>query len=239
MKTQFIIKILLLFLLLQSSQTVLADGELRYDRDSKIEVRMPTEQSVEEFKNNRHFQYDQKIRSQNTWWDRLKYKFWQWFFKLFSNNGVYPYIRYLIIIIAAIFIVVKLMQTNLRSVFYRPKKRLKIEHKELIEDITKIDLNKLRTDAEKKGNFRLAIRYNFLATLKILKDLQMIDWKIDKTNRDYVVELCKEMLKNTEIKEKFEELSSVFEHVWYGNFEVSEAEYQNYKTKFNDFQKKL
>jgi len=226
-----LIKIFIFFTLFFSATNCISKPTQRYD-NSVVEVRTPQEESVEELKNNRNFIYDAKIKPQNNFWQKIEYWFWKTFLKLFSNKGGAPLIRYLIIAIAVIFIVVKLFQTDLKSIFYSPRKRLKISHKELVEDINKMNLDKLISEAEQTQNYRLAIRYLFLKKLKILKDAELIDWKIDKTNKDYIVELKKELSSNEELKKDFEKITSIFEHVWYGNFKISKDEYEKYSLIF-------
>lgn len=226
-----IIKIFIFFAVIFITTNCISKPTQRYD-NSVVEVRMPNENSVEALKNNSNFIYDAKIRTQNNFLQKLQYWLWDMFMKLFSNKGGAPLIRYFIIAAAVIFIVIKLFQTDLKSIFYSPRKRLKISHKELLEDINKMNLDKLIADAELKQNYRLAIRYLFLKKLKKLKEAELIDWKIDKTNKDYIVELKKELSGNEELKKDFDKITSIFEHIWYGNFEISKEEYKKYSLIF-------
>ncbi len=226
-----IIKILIIFAIIFGATNCISKPTQRYDR-SVVEVRMPEKSSVDDLKNNKNFQYDTKIKKQNNFFAKIMYRLYELFLKLFSNKGISSSIMYLIIAAAIIFIIIKLLKTDLRSVFYLPRKRMKISHKELTDDITKMTLHKLISKAEQEQNFRLAIRYLFLKELKILKEAGLIDWKIDKTNKDYIVELKSELSKNKELKKDFEEKTSIYEYTWYGNFEISEEEYEKYSSPY-------
>ncbi|MBN8704000.1 MAG: hypothetical protein J0M08_13110 [Bacteroidetes bacterium] len=88
------------------------------------------------------------------------------------------------------------------------------------EHIDNLDLSALLKKALEQSNYKLAIRIQFLITLKKLSDTKKIEWKKEKTNYDYVQELSKWKL----IKE-FSFLTSIFNSVWYNKNEVDLAIY--------------
>ena len=63
--------------------------------------------------------------------------------------------------------------------------------------------------------------------LKKLSDKKQIDWNTEKTNHDYLKEL-----KSESSKTNFAELLYIFEYVWYGEFEINEEAYLQFKKKF-------
>ncbi len=58
----------------------------------------------------------------------------------------------------------------------------------------------------------------------------MIDWKQGKTNRMYVNELNK-----NELHRPFQYLTTQFEYVWYGEFELNNNSYEMVRNKFEEF----
>lgn len=46
-------------------------------------------------------------------------------------------------------------------------------------------------------NYRFALRLNYLRSLKILSDKEIINWKIDKTNHEFIGEIKHSNLKST------------------------------------------
>ena len=74
---------------------------------------------------------------------------------------------------------------------------LKIKREELkkediqdgVENIEDVDIESLLARAREEGNFKIAIRLYYLLLLKKLHTLNVIVWKKDKTNRDYLSEL--------------------------------------------------
>ena len=58
-------------------------------------------------------------------------------------------------------------------------------------------------------------RYYFLWYLKLLCDRNFLKWDIEKTNLDYLSEI-KDLIK----REEFENLSFLYENIWYGEFNI-------------------
>jgi hypothetical protein len=74
---------------------------------------------------------------------------------------------------------------------------------------------------------RLCIRYHYLWLLKYYSDKNIIVWNHQKTNRDYYYEI-----QSKEHKQQFEKLSYLYNHIWYGDFEISDAVFQQARTAF-------
>jgi hypothetical protein len=69
-----------------------------------------------------------------------------------------------------------------------------------------------------------------LKLLKKLTDNNLIKWQIDKTNRDYSIELS-----NSKYTNQFNQLSLVYEYIWYGDFKLNETIYKDTINQFNSF----
>lgn len=102
------------------------------------------------------------------------------------------------------------------------------------EDIFAINYQKEIDKAVAAGNFRLAVRIMFLRLLRKLSDRQLIQYKQDKTNLDYLMELSTKTWYPV-----FFRLTRHFEYSWYGHFEVTEDAYQIMAKEFNEFEKQL
>ncbi len=99
-----------------------------------------------------------------------------------------------------------------------------------------IDHIKFESELDKAirmGNYRLAVRIMYLEALKKLNDKQLIDWKINKTNWDYVRELNQPHLKGD-----FKQITNSFDYVWYGNFPVDESIFKLMQEKLVNFKNK-
>ncbi len=114
--------------------------------------------------------------------------------------------------------------------FGKKNKSIQIRDEKLTENIHEMNFPDLIFESTRNGDFRSAIRYQFLLILKKLTDQNAISWHPEKTNQDYIAELQNQNLKND-----FRELARIFEYIWYGEFPVSAEDYSRYATHFQNF----
>lgn len=84
------------------------------------------------------------------------------------------------------------------------------------EQLANEDFDSLIQSALTNGDFRAAVRFTFLKSLKILQLAKHIDWQIEKTNYDYLREVPETQ------QSDFRGVLHVYEYVWYGEFEATE-----------------
>ncbi|HEY5463894.1 MAG TPA: hypothetical protein VIJ95_11610 [Hanamia sp.] len=101
-----------------------------------------------------------------------------------------------------------------------------------LDDISKYDV--LISEAEKRYDYNLAIRYFFLKTLKTLSERGLISFVPDKTNQEYLSEM-----RSNNYFEEFQSLTRNYEYLWYGKFLIEEKNYLLLKEKFILFNKKV
>lgn len=116
------------------------------------------------------------------------------------------------------------------SFFGKKNRKVEIRDEELHENIHEINFPETILKLEKSGDFRSAVRYQFLYTLKKLSDKKLITWNPEKTNKDYLAELKAPHLKN-----QFYDLAHIFDYVWYGEFAVDEPGYLKFKNQYQSF----
>jgi large-conductance mechanosensitive channel len=102
------------------------------------------------------------------------------------------------------------------------------------EDIHEINLETLLQQAIDDKNFRLAIRYYYLSTLKSLSKSKVIDYHKDKTNSEYLFEI-----EDVALRSQFSYLSYVYSYVWYGEFSLDETNFKVAENKYQSFLKLL
>ena len=105
---------------------------------------------------------------------------------------------------------------------------------EITEDIFAINYQKEIDKAAAQGNYRLAIRLMFLRLLKSMSEKNIIRYKQDKTNLDYLMELHP-----TNYYNSFFRVTRNYEYSWYGQFNVSEDAYKLIRSDFDKFDKEL
>jgi len=102
------------------------------------------------------------------------------------------------------------------------------------ENIFDIDYQKEIDRAIQLANYRLAIRLLFLRLLKDLSQKNIIQYKQERTNFDYLSQLSSGGYYND-----FFRLTRNYEYAWYGKFEVSRETFGVIKNEFENFDRKL
>jgi len=142
---------------------------------------------------------------------------------------------YIIIILLVIYFIVKTLVNKEGSwIFGRKSDKLNINTSEVEQHLMKTDFDDLIANAVKKQNYRLAVRYYYLKTLKLLSEKEIINWEYEKTNQDYYYEI-----KNKKVKESFSYISYIYNYSWYGEFELDESGYQEASRSFNQLFKTI
>lgn len=100
------------------------------------------------------------------------------------------------------------------------------------EDHNTNDPDSLLRNAIKNGNYRLAVRYLYLQSLKRLSEKKFIEINSNKTNYEYVTEIRKHRFAN-----EFASLTLQYEYVWYGEYPVDERLFEQIQNGFTQFNK--
>jgi hypothetical protein len=207
------------------------------DPAAAIELRRPAPARLREIRSRREFQYVE-VKSEQSGWDLFWARVWHWLSELLATRSgkvVWEYGIYALLVVALVFVVLKLMQVDLTRAFGRAPRRSSLPYDTSSEDIHALDFNALLSQAEAEGNYRLAVRLGYLFVLKQLTDQGLIQWQPDKTNHDYLRELT-----SGQLRPAFREVTRQFEYVWYGEQEdLSPAHYALARDARQDFQRQL
>ena len=130
-------------------------------------------------------------------------------------NTIFGYMMIAVLIVLLIWILFRYVNQE-RISYIENHQTLRIVDESKIDEI---DFGKLISKALASSNYRLAIRYTFLNTLKGLSLSKLIVVKDGKTNYEYYHELP------IELKAKYRQVLSVFEYVWYGEFDSTSTIY--------------
>ena len=104
-----------------------------------------------------------------------------------------------------------------------------------VENIDELDIESLLRDALAGGDLRLAIRVHYLLLLKKLNDAELIKWKKNKTNRDYLSELYGRHASYDDVRM----LTLAYELVWYGERSVSPDSFQKLSGDFESVSRRI
>lgn len=199
------------------------------DDSASIEYKQPDKVKLNEFRSDKDFIYD-TAPPKESWISSFLDWLMNQIFKPINGSGLgilFDILLWGLIIAVLVFIVLKIFKTDLRGLFQSKSATNKIHFIAEDEDIHELDFNTMIEDAIAKGNYREAIRLSYLKILKQLTDKDLIKWQLDKTNTDYYHEL-----KQTKYQKPYKKVSLLFEYVWYGEFQVKEADFKN---TMNDF----
>ena len=147
-----------------------------------------------------------------------------------ENKGIKNFVLFLTIAIFVAAVIWFLSSANIK-LFDAPKKLLEDENAEITEeDLFSINYENEIRNAALAGNYRLAIRLWYLRTLKELTGKNLIQYRHEKTNTEYLDELY-----STKYYREFMKLTRNFEYAWYGKFELTEQTYQLVEKEFAEF----
>ena len=98
------------------------------------------------------------------------------------------------------------------------------------DNIFEINYQKEIDKAVSKGNYRFAVRLMFLQLLKNLSDKQVIHYRQDSTNFDYLLQLHQ-----TRHYQDFFRLTRNYEYSWYGQFDIDPDTFSLIRKDFENF----
>lgn len=230
-------KLLFLFLLLlpflnfsQESDTLVDERKVLMDSSQAMPLRFD-ESYFEKLKDDPDFSY---IDHQTTesWWSRFKnwlnkqyQRLVNWLFGSYSPGSflafiiqLLPYLLIGILVALIIWLFTKLNPARNYSRNQGTPGVLLSDEEQLVKNE---DLDQLIQRAVAEQHYRLAVRYYYLAQLRKLDDLKMIVYEFQKTNMEYAAEIEDEL-----VKQQFLQNTRFYEFIWYGGFQVSEADFE-------------
>ena len=143
---------------------------------------------------------------------------------------------WIIILCSFIGVVIWYLASSNISLFRKESKKItddKIEE-EFTDDIFTINYEKEIQKAVDGKNYRLAVRLWYLKTLKELSDRNIIDYRHERTNSEYVNSLF-----GKRYYSDFFRLTRNFEYTWYGQFNLSADAYEMMRADFSNFKSSL
>lgn len=153
----------------------------------------------------------------------------------FNFSGIIRVLFWVLIIGAAIFLLAQVLKVKFNGLVKKKSDEgVDIEEVIDVEDIANMEFEDPIKTAIDAGNFRRAVRLLYLKALKELQDRSMITWTKGKTNRQYLRELP-----NRELRPQFQDITFIFEYIWYGEFPVDRDHFNTAYSSFIQFDQAL
>jgi len=143
---------------------------------------------------------------------------------------------WIIILCSFIGVVIWYLASSNISLFQKGSKKIEGDEvqEEISDDIFSISYEREIQKAVEAKNYRLAIRLWYLKTLKELADRNIIDYRHERTDSEYVNSLY-----GSRYYKDFFRLTRNFEYTWYGQFNLSAEAYNMMQTDFITFKNSL
>jgi len=127
-----------------------------------------------------------------------------------------------------------LASSNVRLFQKRSRTLEEAQQDEVSGNIFDINYQKEIEKAIQENNYRIAIRLMFLRALKNLAQKNVIHYKQEQTNFDYLMQLH-----TTTYYKDFFRLTRHYEYAWYGQFAVSNSSFAIIKKEFENFDRQF
>lgn len=201
------------------------------DADSShILVRQPDTKFIEAYRSQKTFIYTQPPLETSF----LK-QLWAYLIKQFGSweefAAAMPLIFKILLGGLVIFsIIITITKTHLYKLFYADKE---IETPDFDFTATvdqSFDFDEAIQLQTEQQQYRMATRLLYLKVINILRVNEYIRYSKEKTNVDYLRDLTRE-----DLKTRFNSITSIYNHVWYGDIEIEKNQFLRFEKSFQSF----
>ncbi len=137
-------------------------------------------------------------------------------------------------ILILVFIIIKIFVGNVTLTNKKVSSTRPMILEEVEKNLQESDLDRYLREALTNKNYRVAIRLYYLMIIKELSAKNLIKWKLDKTNRDYL----SEMSSHTSFPD-FRSITRTFDKVWYGEQVLEQKDFSEIGPLFEQYIKTI
>jgi hypothetical protein len=223
------------FCLIAGAAYAMPSGAQNAD-SSSVEVRLLSAEEINAIVADPDYLYD-RIPPTEGPWEWFKRKFSNFIERLFNNDGefdVYDVIQFAFLAAIVALFVIGISRSRGTGLFLGKRSVAMGEFTSAEEDIHEIDYDSLITAAVESGDYRVAVRLQFLRLLKRLTDADKIDWEANKTNREYYAQM-----QGSPLQRGFRLVYTSFEYVWYGEFPLDKSKYEQTTAEIEAFSNRI
>jgi hypothetical protein len=197
---------------------------------SQVVVRQPNQKFLDSYRSQSEFNYAPAPLETNfikQLWIYLVNKIEEWI----SFSKAIPLIfKILIWGLVIFFIFIAITQTKLYQLFYSDSEIESPNFTVSKVDDEIVDYDDAIRQFKARQQFRDAIRMFYLKVIHALLTHGYIQFSKEKTNFDYLHDLTTD-----DLKSKFSTITTIYNHVWYGDIEINEVQYLRLAQSFQKF----
>lgn len=211
---------------------------LLQDKNSEVNNKKFDAKFKNKYKGEQAFTYVQ-VEKKESLLDQIKRAIKDWFKRNFMykvndelNNFYYVvFLRvlgFLILGLIIYYLTKAFIQKDIYWIIKKKGKKISALENISTEDFKTTNFERLIAEAIEQQEFRLAIRLYYLFLLQRLQEQSKIVWAPEKTNADYNYEL-----KEEQERHEFAYLSYLYNNIWYGEHELTAADFVKAKQAFD------
>ena len=191
---------------------------------------------------NKDFEYVESISERLSFIDKLLYrviKFLEDWFPDLPKGEYNEGLMNVLAIIGGVLVLILIYKfiVSKNKIFIKNKKEDEDDEIDQLDFVEKnlldVNIKSYTRQAEDSKNYALAIRYQHLLNIQLLSEKNLINWKQNKTNMELM-----DTVSNENLKKDFTACASIFDYVWFGDFALTEADYNKYVVRFQEFQRR-
>ncbi|MDX1407296.1 MAG: DUF4129 domain-containing protein [Saprospiraceae bacterium] len=217
-------RIVAFVVLCMSCQASVGQNTLWLPDSSSITVRSFDEEVLGGISEDPAFDYGPRLSSEpavSVWWRQMLRKISDLLFG--DGRHTDKVLMTGLIVAAVVFLVVFFGKTRLRGILARRAGRSPVTRKVLDEEVELATIDAHIARSVRDGDFRMALRWTYLALLLGLDEQGAIEVRRSKTNRDYRQEMTGHPSASS-----FDRLATIFDYSWYGGKAVDASAFGSF-----------
>ncbi len=186
------------------------------------------------------FVYSENIKDKVSVLQRILHRIGEWLGDIMPDNPYkfneeFGYVFAFFALIALAFVLYKVLYNKNQYFIKHGQEEDALDTLAYVErNLMDSDINQYIKEAISQRNYALGIRYLQLLNIQKLAQADHIKWKHSKTNTEFANEI-----QNNTLRRGFEECTKVFDYVWFGQFELTESDFNQYNELFNQYQNQI
>ncbi|MDM1296768.1 DUF4129 domain-containing protein [Sphingobacterium sp. N143] len=186
------------------------------------------------------FVYSENIKDKVGVLQRIFSRLTDWLSSMMPDNPYkfreeFGYLFAFLALIALAFILYKVLYNKKQYFIKHDQEEDELDTLAYVErNLMNSNLDPYIQDAMVQKNYALSIRYLQLLNIQKLAHAGYVKWKHSKTNAEFAQEIRDENL-----RQGFMDCTRIFDYVWFGQFELAESDFNQYKVLFSQYQNQI